>query len=118
MHSELAAPERAKRLAKLQLGELDVVVGAQLLREGLDLPRVSLVAILDADVSGFARSSRSLMQMMGRAARNKNGEAVLFADKETDAMKSALKEVERRRRKQALHNEKYNVTPKICHTRK
>ena len=112
MHSELAAPERAKRLAKLQLGELDVVVGAQLLREGLDLPRVSLVAILDADVSGFARSSRSLMQMMGRAARNKNGEAVLFADKETDAMKSALKEVERRRRKQALHNEKYNVTPK------
>ena len=112
MHSELAAPERAKRLAKLQLGELDVVVGAQLLREGLDLPRVSLVAILDADVSGFARSSRSLMQMMGRAARNKSGEAVLFADKETDAMKSALKEVERRRRKQALHNEKYNVTPK------
>ena len=112
MHSELAAPERAKRLAKLQLGELDVVVGAQLLREGLDLPRVSLVAILDADVSGFARSSRSLMQMMGRAARNKSGEAVLFADKETDAMKSALKEVERRRRKQALHNKKYNVTPK------
>jgi len=112
MHSELAAPERAKRLAKLQLGELDVVVGAQLLREGLDLPRVSLVAILDADVSGFARSSRSLMQMMGRAARNKSGEAVLFADKETDAMKSALKEVERRRRKQALHNEEYNVTPK------
>ena len=114
MHSELAAPERAKRLAKLQTGEIDVVVGAQLLREGLDLPRVSLVAILDADVSGFARSSRSLMQMMGRAARNKNGEAVLFADKETEAMTLALKEVKRRQAKQALHNEINGIIPQTA----
>ena len=117
MHSELAAPERAKRLAKLQLGELDVVVGAQLLREGLDLPRVSLVAILDADVSGFARSSRSLMQMMGRAARNKSGEAVLFADKENRCNEERFKRSRAATSKTSVTQRRVQRYPEIGHAR-
>jgi len=114
VHSELTAPQRATKLSKLQQGQLDCIVGAQLLREGLDLPSVSLVAILDADVPGFMRSARSLMQMMGRAARNKNGECVLFADSMTAAMKEAIAEVDRRRIKQHNHNVANNLTPQTA----
>lgn len=111
VHSELTAPQRAEKLSKLQQGELDCIVGAQLLREGLDLPSVSLVAILDADIPGFMRSARSLMQMAGRAARNKNGECVLFADSITAAMKEMMNEVDRRRVKQHKHNVDNNLVP-------
>lgn len=111
VHSELTAPQRAEKLSKLQRGELDCIVGAQLLREGLDLPSVSLVAILDADVPGFMRSARSLMQMAGRAARNKHGECVLFADSVTGAMRDMMSEVDRRREKQHRHNVENNLTP-------
>jgi excinuclease ABC subunit B len=115
LHSGLTAKERAVKLQKLQQGELDCLVGAQLLREGLDVPQVSLVIVLDAGVPGFARSSRSLMQMMGRAARNKRGTAILFADEPyTNAMNEAVKEVARRREKQRKHNERYGVTPRTA----
>jgi len=114
VHSELTAPQRAAKLSKLQKGELDCIVGAQLLREGLDLPSVSLVAILDADIPGFMRSARSLMQMMGRAARNKNGECILFADSTTAAMKEAMAEVDRRRVKQHEYNVANNMVPKTA----
>ena len=112
LHSELPAPRRAEKLQRLQRGEIDCVVGAQLLREGLDLPQVSLVAVLDAGVPGFMRSSRSLMQMMGRAARNASGECILFADAPyTRAMLEATEEVARRRRKQEAHNAKHGIVP-------
>jgi excinuclease ABC subunit B len=96
----------------LRLGEFDVLVGINLLREGLDLPEVSLVAILDADKEGFLRSERSLIQTIGRAARHINGTAILYADQVTDSIKRALAETERRRRKQALYNEQHKITPK------
>ena len=103
------------KLQALQQGDVDCLVGAQLLREGLDIPQVSLVAILDAGVPGFMRSSRSLMQMMGRAARNARGEALLFADEPyTPAMRDALAEVARRREKQRRHNERLGVTPRTA----
>ena len=115
LHSGLTAKERAVKLQKLQQGELDCLVGAQLLREGLDVPQVSLVIVLDAGVPGFARSSRSLTQMMGRAARNKRGTAILFADEPyTNAMNEAVKEVARRREKQRKHNDLFGVTPRTA----
>ena len=115
LHSGLTAKERAVKLQQLQQGDVDCLVGAQLLREGLDIPQVSLVAILDAGVPGFMRSSRSLMQMMGRAARNVRGEALLFADEpHTPAMREAVAEVRRRREKQRRHNERFGVTPRTA----
>lgn len=115
IHSGLTTPERAVKLQKLQQGEIDCLVGAQLLREGLDLPQVSLVVILDANVPGFMRSSRSLMQMMGRAARNKNGQAILFADEPYSlAMQEAIGEVTRRREKQKQYNLQNNITPQTA----
>ena len=114
VHSELTAPQRAEKLSKLQRGELDCIVGAQLLREGLDLPSVSLMAILDADIPGFMRSARSLVQMHGRAARNQNGECLLFADSITDAMREMMGEVSRRREKQHRHNVENNITPQTA----
>ena len=114
VHSELTAPQRAEKLSKLQQGELDCIVGAQLLREGLDLPSVSLVAILDADIPGFMRSARSLMQMAGRAARNKHGECILFADNVTGAMREMMEEVDRRREKQHRHNVANNLVPETA----
>ena len=103
--------ERVKILRDLRKGEFDVLVGINLLREGLDLPEVSLVAILDADKEGFLRSSGSLIQTIGRAARHLEGRAILYADRMTDSMKQALGETNRRRAIQAQYNEANNITP-------
>jgi excinuclease ABC subunit B len=111
MHSEIGALERMKILRDLRRGELDVLVGVNLLREGLDLPEVSLVAILDADKEGFLRSTGSLIQTMGRAARHLNGRAVLYADVYTDSMRRAIDETNRRRAIQEQYNEANNITP-------
>lgn len=111
LHSDIDTVERVEIIRDLRLGEFDVLVGINLLREGLDIPEVSLVAILDADKEGFLRSERSLIQTIGRAARNINGKAVLYADKVTDSMRRALDETERRRNKQVDYNEKHNITP-------
>src|SRR5271156_4089639 len=111
LHSEIGALDRMKILRDLRRGELDVVVGINLLREGLDLPEVSLVAILDADKEGFLRSTGSLIQTMGRAARHLNGRAVLYADVYTDSMKRAIDETNRRRAIQEQYNEQNNITP-------
>ena len=111
LHSEVAAIERTEILRDLRLAEFDVLVGINLLREGLDLPEVSLVAILDADKEGFLRSARSLMQTAGRAARNVEGEVILYADKMTDSMKSMIGETNRRRKKQLQYNEDNGITP-------
>src|SRR3546814_9448054 len=102
IHSEIKTLERVEILRGLRLGEFDVLVGINLLREGLDLPEVTLVAILDADKEGFLRSERSLIQTIGRAARNLNGKAILYADRETGSMKRALDETDRRRAKQEI----------------
>ena len=112
LHSEVETVERVEIIRDLRLGEFDVLVGINLLREGLDLPEVSLVAILDADKEGFLRSERSLIQTIGRAARHINGKAILYADAMTESMRRAIGETERRRRKQIVHNKLQGITPK------
>jgi excinuclease ABC subunit B len=112
LHSEIETVERVELIRDLRLGEFDVLVGINLLREGLDIPEVSLVAILDADKEGFLRSDRSLIQTIGRAARHINGTAILYADRITDSMRRAMGETERRRNKQLAFNEAQGITPK------
>lgn len=112
LHSDIDTVERVEIIRDLRLGVFDVLVGINLLREGLDIPEVSLVAILDADKEGFLRSERSLIQTMGRAARNVNGKAILYADRITKSMKKAMDETNRRREKQQQHNKDNNITPR------
>ena len=111
LHSDIETVERSEILRDLRLGVFDVLVGINLLREGLDLPEVSLVAILDADKEGFLRSESSLIQTMGRAARNVNGKAIMYADRTTNSMKGAINETSRRREKQVQYNKKHNIKP-------
>jgi len=112
LHSDIDTVERVEIIRGLRLGEFDVLVGINLLREGLDIPEVSLVAILDADKEGFLRSDRSLMQTVGRAARNINGKAILYADNITGSIKRTINETDRRREKQILYNKKNNIIPR------
>ncbi len=115
LHSDIDTVERVEIIRDLRLGQFDVLVGINLLREGLDMPEVALVAILDADKEGFLRSERSLIQTIGRAARNINGRAIMYADVVTGSMKRALDETERRRKKQELYNQQHGITPKTIH---
>jgi excinuclease ABC subunit B len=115
IHSEVDALERVEILRDLRLGEFDVLIGVNLLREGLDLPEVSLVAIIDADKEGFLRSERSLIQTAGRTARNINGKVLLYADVVTGSMQRMIDETNRRRKKQIEFNQEHNITPKTIY---
>jgi excinuclease ABC subunit B len=115
LHSDITTLERMDIIRDLRLGKFDVLVGINLLREGLDIPEVSLVAILDADKEGFLRSTRSLVQTCGRAARNAQGQVILYADKVTPAMSDAIDETQRRRAKQATYNKAHRITPRTIH---
>jgi excinuclease ABC subunit B len=111
LHSDVDTLERVEILRDLRRGEFDVLVGINLLREGLDLPEVSLVGILDADKEGFLRSPRSLIQTIGRAARNAGGEVIMYADRVTEAMRTSISETERRRARQTEYNDAHSITP-------
>jgi excinuclease ABC subunit B len=115
LHSDISTMERMDIIRDLRMGKFDALVGINLLREGLDIPEVSLVAILDADKEGFLRSARSLIQTFGRAARNVNGTVVLYADRVTAAMRQAMEETDRRRSIQGAYNEKHHITPRTIH---
>jgi len=112
LHSEIKTLERLKIIRELREGKYDCIVGINLLREGLDIPEVSLIAILDADKEGFLRSERSLIQTIGRCARNANGHVIMYADKITDSMKIAIDETKRRRTIQEEYNKKHNIIPR------
>ena len=112
MHSEIEGLQRTELIRQLRLGEFDVLVGINLLREGIDIPEVSLVAILDADKEGFLRNFTSLIQTFGRAARNSNGHVIMYADAITDSMKNAMNETKRRKEKQIKYNKEHKITPK------
>ncbi len=117
LHSDIDTLERVQILRDLRLGEYDVLVGINLLREGLDLPEVSLVAILDADKEGFLRSETSLIQTIGRAARNVDGQVIMYADGVTDSMQSAINETNRRRKRQIEYNELHGIDPQTIRKR-
>jgi excinuclease ABC subunit B len=112
LHSDIDTLERVQIIRELRQGKFDALIGINLLREGLDIPEVSLVAILDADKEGFLRSGTSLIQTIGRAARNVNGKVIMYADEMTDSMKRAISETDRRREKQVKYNKENNITPK------
>jgi excinuclease ABC subunit B len=117
VHSDVKTLERMEIIRELREGKFDVLVGINLLREGLDIPEVALVAILDADKEGFLRSTRSLIQTIGRAARNANGRVILYADRETESIQETLRETERRRARQEEYNELHGITPKTVEKR-